>query len=92
VPSVRPGDSATFRTGRAHRRRLDHDGVRRPHDDAAYAELESMVALLGRLHGVTRADAVALGSVAVGLRVTQIVNQVVGAHAVLRDGAVTTGG
>ena len=57
-------------------------------DDAAYAALESMFALLERLHGVARADAVALSSVAVDLRVTQIVNQVVGVHAVLRDGAI----
>ena len=33
-------------------------------------------------------DAVALASVAVHLRVTQIVNQVVGAHAVLPPGAI----
>ncbi|MEU0562421.1 acetamidase/formamidase family protein [Dactylosporangium sp. NPDC006015] len=61
-------------------------------DDAAYAALDAMFALLERLHGVRRADAVALASVAVDLRVTQIVNQVVGVHAVLRDGALTTGG
>ena len=47
-----------------------------------------MFALLARLHGVTRADAVALSSVAVDLRVTQIVNQVVGVHALLAPDAV----
>ena len=36
-----------------------------------------------RLYGLERRDALALASVAVDLRVTQIVNQVVGAHAVL---------
>ncbi|MDG4809640.1 hypothetical protein O7634_23060 [Micromonospora sp. WMMD1120] len=41
-----------------------------------------------RLHGLSRPDAVALASVAVDVRVTQIVNQTVGAHAVLRDDAV----
>jgi acetamidase/formamidase len=57
-------------------------------DDAAFEALEAMFALLGRLHGVSRADAVALASVAVDLRVTQIVNQTVGAHALLRPGAI----
>jgi len=57
-------------------------------DDAAFAALESMFALLERLHGVGRTDAIALSSVAVDLRVTQIVNQVVGVHAVLPDSAI----
>lgn len=57
-------------------------------DDAAYQALEAMFALLGRLYGVARGDAVALASVAVDLRVTQIVNQVVGVHAVLPPGAI----
>jgi acetamidase/formamidase len=57
-------------------------------DDAAFMALEGMFALLGRLHGVARTDAIALASVAVDLRVTQIVNQVVGVHAVLPPGAL----
>jgi acetamidase/formamidase len=57
-------------------------------DDAAYAALEAMFGLLGRLHGLSRRDAVALASVTVDLRVTQIVNQVVGVHAVLPPGAI----
>jgi acetamidase/formamidase len=57
-------------------------------DDAGYHALEAMFALLQRLHGVSRPDAVALASVVVGLRVTQIVNQVVGVHAVLAPDAV----
>lgn len=57
-------------------------------DDAAFAALEAMFALLGRLHGVSHDDAVALASVAVHLRVTQIVNEVVGVHAVLPPGAL----
>jgi acetamidase/formamidase len=57
-------------------------------DEAAYAALNGMYDLLARLHGVARADAVALASVAVDLRVTQIVNETVGVHAVLADGAI----
>jgi acetamidase/formamidase len=57
-------------------------------DDAAFMALEGMFALLERLHGVARRDAIALASVAVDLRVTQLVNQVVGVHAVLPPGAV----
>jgi acetamidase/formamidase len=63
-------------------------GVGATLDDAAYMALEGMFELLGRLHGVQRRDAIALSSVAVDLRVTQIVNQVVGVHAVLRPGAI----
>jgi acetamidase/formamidase len=57
-------------------------------DDAVFEALDAMFALLGRLHGVSRTDAIALASVAVDVRVTQIVNQVVGAHAVLPHGAI----
>jgi acetamidase/formamidase len=57
-------------------------------DEAAFEALESMFALMGKLHGVSRTDAIALASVVVDLRVTQLVNQVVGVHAVLRDGAL----
>jgi acetamidase/formamidase len=57
-------------------------------DEAAYAALDAMFTLLDRLHGLARADAVALASVAVDLRVTQIVNEVVGVHAVLPPGAI----
>jgi acetamidase/formamidase len=57
-------------------------------DDAAYMALDAMFALLGREYGVARPDAVALASVAVDVRVTQIVNQVVGVHAVLPPDAI----
>jgi len=57
-------------------------------DDAAFEALEAMFALLGREYGIGRCDAIALSSVAVDLRVTQIVNQVVGAHAVLAPDAI----
>lgn len=63
-------------------------GVGTTLDEATFAALDSMLDLLQRQYGVSRADAVALASVAVDVRVTQIVNQTVGAHAVLRDGAI----
>jgi acetamidase/formamidase len=58
-------------------------------DEATYAALDAMFDLLGRRFGVTRPEAVALASVVVDLRVTQLVNQVVGVHAVLPPDAVT---
>jgi len=57
-------------------------------DEAVFGALNAMFDLLDRLFGVSRPDAVALASVAVDVRVTQIVNQVVGAHAVLPPGAL----
>ncbi len=41
-----------------------------------------------REHGLDRKDALAFASVVVDLRVTQVVNQVLGVHAVLRDDAI----
>ena len=60
-------------------------------DDATYMALDGMFTQLSRLYGVSRPDALALASVAVDVRVTQIVNQVVGAHAVLPPGTLRTG-
>jgi acetamidase/formamidase len=57
-------------------------------DEATFRALEEMLTLLQRLHGLSRPDAAALASVVVDVRVTQIVNQTVGAHAVLRDDAL----
>jgi acetamidase/formamidase len=57
-------------------------------DEATFAALDAMFDLLQRLHGVRRPEAVALASVAVHLRVTQIVNQTVGVHALLPPGAI----
>jgi acetamidase/formamidase len=57
-------------------------------DDAAFAALNAMYDLMQRRYDMGRADAVALASVVVDTRVTQIVNQVVGVHAVLPHGAV----
>ena len=57
-------------------------------DDAVFGALDAMFDLMVRLHGVSRPDAVALASVTVDVRVTQIVNRTVGAHAVLPPGAL----
>jgi acetamidase/formamidase len=60
-------------------------------DDALLIALEAMLDLIGREHGVERRQALALASVAVDLRVTQVVNEVKGVHAVLRDDAIEFG-
>ena len=52
---------------------------------AAKIAVDGMLDLMEREHGLARGDALALASVVVDLRVTQVVNQVVGVHAVLRD-------
>jgi acetamidase/formamidase len=54
---------------------------------AARVAVEGMLDLLEREHGFSRAEALAFASVVVDLRVTQVVNQVLGVHAVLRDDA-----
>ena len=55
---------------------------------AAFAAMQGMIGLLGRLRGWGRATAQALCSVAVNLRITQMVNQVMSVHAVLAPGAL----
>ncbi|MFJ9371354.1 acetamidase/formamidase family protein [Nocardia sp. NPDC101769] len=57
-------------------------------DEATFQALDSMFALICRLHRISRPDAILLASVAVDIRVTQIVNGVVGAHAMLPWGAI----
>ncbi len=57
-------------------------------DDATYAALEAMFALMQKQYKLERLDAIALASLTVDLRVTQIVNGVVGIHAVLPHGAI----
>jgi acetamidase/formamidase len=54
---------------------------------AAKIAVDGMVALMGREHGLDPSDALALASVVVDLRVTQVVNDQLGVHAVLRDDA-----
>ena len=52
---------------------------------AARIAVDGMLELMGREHGLERLDALAFASVLVDLRVTQVVNGVLGVHAVLRD-------
>lgn len=55
---------------------------------AARIAIDAMLDLMQREHGLARDDALALGSVVVDLRVTQIANKTLGVHAVLNDGAL----
>jgi acetamidase/formamidase len=55
---------------------------------AARIAVDGMLDLMEREHGIARSDALALASIVVDLRVTQVVNQVLGVHAVLRDDAL----
>jgi acetamidase/formamidase len=55
---------------------------------AAMEALDRMVTLIERLHHVGRRDALALASLAVDLRITQIANRVNGVHALLPHGAI----
>lgn len=57
-------------------------------DVAAAQAVDGMLQLMGRELGLERQDALALASLVVDLRVTQIVNGVKGVHAVLRDDAI----
>ena len=57
-------------------------------DDAASSAMEGIIALLGRLRGWDRPTSIALCSLALDLRVTQMVNQVMGVHGVLAPGAI----
>jgi acetamidase/formamidase len=55
---------------------------------AAKIAVDGMLDLMQREHGVERNEALALASVVVDLRVTQVVNGALGVHAVLRDDAL----
>jgi acetamidase/formamidase len=57
-------------------------------DLAAEQAMATMLDLMERELRVPRAECLALASVAVDVRVTQIVNQVKGVHAVLRDNSI----
>jgi acetamidase/formamidase len=54
---------------------------------AAKIAVDGMLELMAREHGLGPDDALAFASVVVDLRVTQVVNGVLGVHAVLRDDA-----
>ena len=62
-------------------------GFDRDLDRAADVALEGMLQLLQRERRLSPEDALGLASVSVDLRVTQVVNDVKGVHAVLRDDA-----
>jgi acetamidase/formamidase len=55
---------------------------------AARIAVDGMLDLMERELGLARGDALALASVVVDLRVTQVVNETLGVHAVLRDDAL----
>jgi acetamidase/formamidase len=57
-------------------------------DEAAAIAIDAMLELFGREHGIERAEALALASLVVDLRVTQVVNGVKGVHARLAHGAL----
>ena len=54
---------------------------------AAKTAMDGMLVLMEREHGLASREALALASVVVDLRVTQVVNDTLGVHAVLRDDA-----
>jgi acetamidase/formamidase len=57
-------------------------------DEAMSLALDAMLDLMGELYGLERRDALALASLVVDLRVTQVVNGVQGVHALLPHGAL----
>ncbi|MGH7921665.1 MAG: acetamidase/formamidase family protein [Candidatus Dormibacteraceae bacterium] len=57
-------------------------------DEATTIALRDMVELVAQIHDVGQREALALASVTVDLHVTQIVNGVVGVHAILPHGAI----
>jgi acetamidase/formamidase len=57
-------------------------------DQATYIALSAMLDLLEDRYDISRGEAMALASVVVDLRVTQIVNGVQGVHAVLPDHSI----
>jgi len=58
-------------------------------NEAMTAALDAMITWMTRLLEVDRPTALALASVAVSLRVTQVVNETWGVHALLPDGALS---
>lgn len=57
-------------------------------NEATFTALGAMLDLMRELHGMGRAEALALASLVVELRVTQIANQVFGVHALLPHNAL----
>jgi acetamidase/formamidase len=63
-------------------------GLHEDLNEAAFLAIENMLDLMHEQYGLARNDALALASLVVDLRVTQIVNGVRGVHALLPNGAV----
>lgn len=57
-------------------------------DGAMFVALDAMLGLMGERHGLTRTDALALASLVVDLRITQVANEVWGVHALLPHDAL----
>jgi acetamidase/formamidase len=57
-------------------------------DEAALMAMRGMLDLMGELYGLKQAEALALASVVVDLRITQLCNGVRGVHALLPHGAI----
>jgi acetamidase/formamidase len=64
-------------------------GLHEDLNEATFLAIDNMLSLLAEQHGLDKANALAIASVAIDLRITQIVNQVKGVHAVLRDDAIS---
>ena len=56
--------------------------------EASYIAVDAMLDLMGEQYQLSRAQAIALASLVVDVRVTQIANGVLGTHAVLPHGAI----
>ena len=63
-------------------------GLHEDLNEAMALALEAMLDLMEELHGLERRDALALASLVVDLRITQVVNDVLGVHALLPHGAL----
>lgn len=64
-------------------------GLHEDLQEATYLALEAMLDLMNEHYGLERQPALALASLVVDMRITQIVNGVRGVHAVLPHGAIT---
>ena len=85
---VRDDLDARVADRRAPRRLARRSASTRTSGSAARIALDGMLDLMEREHGHPEGRGLVLASVAVDLRVTQIVNLAVGVHAVLRDDAL----
>lgn len=66
-------------------------GLHEDMNEAWALALDNMLKWMMELHGISRLRATALASLCVDLRVTQVVNQVCGVHAILREDDLNVG-